>query len=346
MLDYPPDLHGARRADRAIRILGALSRAVLATDGGGWSADRVRPVDRMRPMRVVDKPILADDVLGLVLEREDGQAPPAWSPGSHVDLTLPSGLRRQYSLCGTDPDRFQIAVRRIGVASSEIHDRVRVGDLLHTQGPRTAFPFCGEARVLLVAGGIGITPIVAMARACAARGLDWHLVYAGRTRESMPFLAELDQLAGSRLTVLVDSERDRRPDAVDLLSWADETTAVYCCGPTPMLDLVRAARRSVPAPLHYERFAPPPVVNGREFTLTLARTGRTLNVPADRSALDVVLDTVPDAPHSCRQGFCGTCQVSVCDGRIERRGRAHGPERTAMLLCTDRVDGKSIVVDM
>lgn len=346
MLDYPPDLHGARHTDRAIRILGALSRAVLATGGGGWSADRVRPVDRMRPMRVVDKQVLADDVVGLVLEHEDGRAPADWTPGSHVDLTLASGLRRQYSLCGTDPDRLQIAVRRVGAASTEIHDRVRVGDLLHTQGPRTAFPFCGEPRVLLVAGGIGITPIVAMARACAARGLNWHLVYAGRTRASMPFLDELDQLAGPRLTVLVDSERDRRPDAVDLLSWADEATAVYCCGPTPMLDLVRGARRSVPTPLHYERFAPPPVVNGREFTLTLARTGRTLHVPADRSALDVVLDTVPDAPHSCRQGFCGTCQVSVCDGRIERRGRAHGPERTAMLLCTDRVDGKSIVVDL
>ncbi|WP_217987090.1 PDR/VanB family oxidoreductase [Dietzia natronolimnaea] len=350
MAAIPRELKADGQGILGYRLLGAIaSVAFLPGRSEGWSTDRVRQVDRVRPMRVVDTPGLADDVVGLVLEPADGTPTPSWSPGAHLDLTLPSGLRRQYSLCGTDPRSLMVAVRRLGAASTEIHERVREGDVLHTQGPRTAFPFCGEPRVLLVAGGIGITPIVTMARECATRGLDWHLVYAGRTRASMPFLDELVALAGSRLTLLVDEERERYPSVGEVLGWADADTAVYCCGPTPLLDLVRTARGPVRAPLHYERFAPPPVISGREFDVTLARAGLTLKVPADRSALDVVLDAVPDTPYSCRQGFCGTCRVQVCERAVERRGRAGGPGRPGareMLLCTDRAEGVGLTVDL
>ncbi|GAA1053752.1 PDR/VanB family oxidoreductase [Dietzia natronolimnaea] len=350
MATIPGELKGHRQGILGYRLLGAIASVAFVPGlSEGWSVDRVRPVERVRPMRVVGKPRLADDVVGLVLEPVGGAPAPSWTPGSHLDVTLPSGLRRQYSLCGTDPDRLMVAVRRIGEASTEIHERVHVGDVLRTQGPRTAFPFCGERRVLLVAGGIGITPIVAMARESAARGVDWHLVYAGRSRASMPFLDEVTDLAGDRLTLLIDDERDRRPSAGELLARADDDTAVYCCGPTPLLDLVRTARGPVRAPLHYERFAPPPVTGGSQFELTLAHTGRTLQVPADRSALDVVLDTAPDTPYSCRQGFCGTCRVRVCDGAVERRGRAGGPGRPGareMLLCTDRAEGAGLTVDL
>jgi len=261
---------------------------------------------------VVERSELAEGVVGL---RFGGAALPAWQPGCHLDLHLPSGLRRQYSLCGDPADpTYRIAVRAAGAGSREVQ-ALRVGERIQVRGPRNAFPFAGIGPVLFVAGGIGITPILPMVRAAARAGLDWRLVYRGRSMAAMPFLDELpvghvDVRIGRGGPLLEDA----RPDG-----------AVYCCGPAPMLQQVRSEFAS--RWLHFERFSPPPVVGGRPFTVELRRSGVSLDVPADRSALDVIRDLRPSVAYSCRQGFCGTCEVG------------------GVRICVDRPTGDRLVLE-
>jgi ferredoxin-NADP reductase len=214
------------------------------------------------------------------------------------------------------------------------------------EGPRNAFYLGGDERdVLFVIGGIGVTPILSMMRAAHQRGMNWRAVYAGRSREYMPLLDEVTSLDPGRVTVWADDERGRLANAEDLLIDATPTTAVYVCGPTGMLESVRIARdEHANAPLHYERFSPPPVVDGIPFELELARSRRVLDVPANRSALDVMLDNDPTAAHSCRQGFCGTCKVKVLGGQVDRRGRTAEAD-SEMLVCVSRATGGRVVID-
>jgi ferredoxin len=161
----------------------------------------------------------------------------------------------------------------------------------------------------------------------------------------MPLLDEVVSVAPDRVTVWADDERGRFAAADELLVGAGPDTAVYVCGPTPMLESVRIARSEhANAPLHYERFSPPPVVDGIPFQLELARSRRVLDVGANRSALDVMLDEDPTTAYSCRQGFCGTCKVKVLSGQVDRRGRtAEGDDE--MLVCVSRAAGGRVVID-
>jgi ferredoxin len=152
-------------------------------------------------------------------------------------------------------------------------------------------------------------------------------------------------VAPDRVTVWPDDEHGGVADVDDLLADAGPTTAVYVCGPTGMLEAVRIARNEhADAPLHYERFSPPPVVDGIPFELQLARSNRVLSVPANRSALDVMLDHDPTTAYSCQQGFCGTCKVKVLAGQVDHRGRtAVGDDE--MVVCVSRAKGDRLVID-
>ncbi|MFI9815443.1 PDR/VanB family oxidoreductase [Saccharothrix variisporea] len=273
------------------------------------SARPDRAVDRLLRLTVAQRREEVEDVVSL---RLSGPELPAWQPGCHLDLHLPSGLRRQYSLCGDPRDRtsYRIAVRRVGTGSAEVH-ALREGDEVVVRGPRNAFPFVPEGPMLFLAGGIGITPILAMVREAARLGVEHTFVYCGRSRATMPFLDELPD----HTDVRPDDERGL-PDVEAIVGTFPAHGSVYCCGPTPMLDAVRRAFAS--RRLHFERFAPPPITDGRPFALVLRRSGITLDVPANRSALDVLKDLRPTVPYSCRQGFCGTCEVDgvrVCVAR-------------------------------
>lgn len=304
-----------------MRLLAALAGGYRVL-GRGDGHDPVR-VDRTLRLIVADRSVVADGVVALRLA---GLGPlPAWQPGCHLDVELPSGRRRQYSLTGDPADRhsYRIAVRLVGPGSAEVHG-LRPGARVAVRGPRNAFPFVTRPRMLFVAGGIGITPIAPMVRAAARSGVDWHLLYTGRTRASMPFRTGLGH--ASRITVHADDEHG---PPTDLLARAAPGGAVYACGPPPMLDAIRAAFPASPATaLHTERFSPPPVVDGRPFRLVLARSGTVLDVPADRTALDVVREVCPDVAYSCRQGFCGTCRIGE------------------HLICTARPAGDRLVLDL
>ncbi|MEZ0365036.1 2Fe-2S iron-sulfur cluster-binding protein [Mycobacterium sp. pUA109] len=348
----PADLYGRRKRDRMYTALwGAGVLFGGFASASRWTPTRVVPVQRTTTAVVTKRELLTPDVVALTLADPDGGLLPSWTPGAHIDVRLASGRRRQYSLCGPPGRRtdYRIAVRRIadgGGGSIEMHDTFEVGDTLVFEGPRNAFYLVTDEReVLFVLGGIGVTPILPMMRTAQQRGINWRAVYAGRSRDFMPLLDEVVAVAPDRVTVWADDERGRVPTAGDLLADAGPATAVYVCGPSAMLEAVRTARdEHADAPLHYERFGPPPVVDGAPFELELARSQRVLSVPANRSALDVMRDRDQTTPYSCQQGFCGTCKVKVLCGQVDRRGRAaEGDDE--MLVCVSRANGGRVVID-
>ncbi|WP_246574028.1 PDR/VanB family oxidoreductase [Streptomyces genisteinicus] len=354
----PPDLYGRDRGDRLMRFLAAFSDRYLPLVTGTDRLARRRPPAR-RPaalaLVVSARECPAEDVVALRLTAPDGAPLPRWQPGAHIDLLLPSGRTRQYSLCGDPGDRYayRIAVRRTGGpggGSDEVHDALPAGTRVGVKGPRNAFPFAAEPAVLFLAGGIGITPVLPMAREAARRGLDWRLVHTGRSRASMPFAGELRGLPGAdgRVELLPDDEHGT-PAGTALLRRA-AGRAVYCCGPGPMLDAVRAAFDGSGAKaLHAERFTAAPVRDGRAFEVAL-RGGEVLPVPADTSVLDVLLARDPATPYSCRQGFCGVCTVRVAAGPVEHRdGRLTEREKAEgrMRVCVSRAaEGSRIELDL
>ncbi|MFC0041270.1 PDR/VanB family oxidoreductase [Actinomadura rayongensis] len=345
----PPSLFGRRSRDpfwvAVHTVFTGLERAMALRTA---PAPPIRPVDR--GLRLVVRAVVpeAEDVVSLRLAAPDGRDLPRWWPGSHLDVLLPSGRRRQYSLCGDPGDRtsYRIAVRRLPAGaggSREIHDAVAAGDELTVTGPRNAFPFLARERYRFVAGGIGITPILPMVRAAHRAGADWTLVYAGRSRASLAFLGELADLPAERVIVRTDDEHGA-PSGADLLAGVEPGTAVYCCGPAPMLDAVRGAFPDG-ATLHFERFAPAPITDGRPFEVDLARTGVVLPVPADRSALDVIREAVPEVAYSCRQGFCGTCRVGLLAGDADERAVSDAAD-DGLLICVSRASGGRLTLDL
>ncbi|WP_330181798.1 PDR/VanB family oxidoreductase [Nocardia sp. NBC_01503] len=339
-----------------LRLLGGVLDAYLKLFVSGPAApvlSRPNPVRRSGfeiDVVVGERIREADDVVSLTLYRAGGGPLPVWRPGAHVDVFLPSGRHRQYSLCGdpADRDRYRIAVRRIpgGAGSAELHDALRVGDRLRIRGPRNAFTLVDAPSYLFLAGGIGITPILPMARAAGARG---QLVYTGRSRASMPFLNELGSAEIASARILPDDECGA-PEVASILATAEPGAAVYVCGPPPML---AAAQRCLfelnpTGSLHTERFSARPVLDGREFDLTLARTGTTLRVGAEETALAAVRRALPDVSYSCQQGFCGSCEVGVLSGAVDHRDRllTESARARRMLLCVSRAAGDQLVLDL
>ncbi|MFA7514177.1 MAG: PDR/VanB family oxidoreductase, partial [Mycolicibacterium vanbaalenii] len=264
-----------------------------------------------------------------------------------------------YSLCG-DPDsaEYRIAVRRIpdgGGGSVEVHDALEIGSTVHTHGPRNAFPLTVPGygsparRFRFIAGGIGITPILPMLGLARRLGVDWSMVYTGRSVDSLPFVDEVTAF-GAAVDIRTD-DRHGLPAAAELLGDCADGTAVYACGPAPMLTAVRAAlvgRDDVE--LHFERFAAPPVTDGRPFQATVASTGQQVDVGADETLLAALRRAGVDASYSCQQGFCGTCRTRVLAGSVEHRDTLlTGPERAAglMLTCVSRAgDGSGLTLDL
>ncbi|UGT71924.1 PDR/VanB family oxidoreductase [Nocardia gipuzkoensis] len=358
----PADLFGKRDRDRAVRVLDAVASARLR-----WTTlvnrrdPRPRVDDRRLALVVTERRIEArdQDVVSLVLAAPDGRVLPPWRPGAHLDLELPSGRLRQYSLCGDPADvrAYRVAVRRIpegGGGSVEAHEALPVGSPIVVRGPRNAFPFAvpghgsPAARLHFVAGGIGITPILPMARLAHRLGIEWTMVYTGRSRDTLPFLEEIAGF-GDRVVVRTDDEQGL-PDAAALLPGVGPDTAVYCCGPVPMITIIAETVREMPyVELHSERFSPPPIVNGKPFEIQFASTGEVLEVAADRSALDTILQARPDRPYSCRQGFCRTCKIRVLAGEPDHRDTvltAAEHEAGEMLVCVSRADGGRLVLDL
>lgn len=307
--------------------------------------------DGPRPLRIAALRSAADGVLALELVAPDGGPLPAWTPGAHVDLSLPCGRIRSYSLCSDPGDltRYRIAVLRVAKGrggSVQVHDTLRVGDVLPVSAPRNRFELVDADEYLLIAGGIGITPLLPMAHRLSAAGRTWRLLYAGRSRTTMAFLDELAR--DGRVTVVAEDEAGR-PDLAAELARSPGAT-VYACGPAGLLDAVRGLSEG---PVHTERFAPvtegtPP--DERGVLVELARSGLSLTVPAGLSILDAVRDAGVSAPSSCEMGICGTCETKVLDGVPDHRDDLlTDDERAAgntMMICVSRGRGERLVLDL
>ncbi|MFF8434911.1 PDR/VanB family oxidoreductase [Streptomyces bacillaris] len=312
-----------------------------------------RRATAIRRLTVTERTAVADGVVQLRLE---GPALPRWQPGAHLDLVLPSGLVRQYSLCGDpdDPGTYTVATRLVADGrggSREVHEQLREGQEIEVRGPRNRFPLVEADAYVFVAGGIGITPILTMLRALAARGADWRLVYGGRSRGSMPFLDEIEKLGaeGGRVTVVAQDEAGH-PDAAAVLAGIAPGTAVYCCGPEPLMDAVTAALPEG-CTLHLERFSAAATARPADsgaFEVELHRTGRTVQVAAGQSVLAAVREELPHVAYSCEQGFCGTCQQRVLEGEIDHRDELLTDDERgdSMLICVSRCRGGRLVLDL
>lgn len=356
----PPDLYGRPRADRFMRRLTAFGdRYSPALGGPLLRRSPRRPLGRPTPplqLVVTARRVIATDVVELLLGDPSGGVLPPWQPGAHLRLALPSGRERHYSLCGDPADRtaYRIAVRRLpggGGGSVEIHAELHPGARLTARRPRNGFAFCAEPAVLLLAGGIGITPLLPMVHEARRHGLDWRLVHVGRSAETLPYGEALRALDPRRVHLRTDDEHGGPPTGAELLAHAPRGAAVYCCGPAPMLAAVRRALDGSPAgALHFERFGAAPITDGEPFAVRLGAAGPVLDVPADRSALDVLREARPDLPYSCHQGFCGTCEVRLLSGAADHRDRRLTPEQRAagaLLPCVSRAaEGETLVLDL
>jgi len=302
---------------------------------------------------VVGRTPAADAIDVFELARADGAELPRWQPGAHIDLVLPSGDERQYSLLPAfyDPAAtWRIAVLREPTGrggSLWLHDSLATGDTIRVRGPRNHFefaPFPGSP-VLLLAAGVGITPIASMARAARAADIRYDLHYSGRSRSA---LALVDEIGEATLHL---SDEGKRLDVAELLGSLDPMATIYACGPTRFIEAVEAAAGG--HPLHVERFeAKPlaaPVFEG-DFEVELAVSGETLTVPPDRSILEVAEEAGVFVLSSCREGTCGTCETPVLEGEVDHRDSILTPleqeQNAVMYICVSRAACPRLVLEL
>lgn len=313
-----------------------------------------------RTLRVKQKTWEADGVISLTLVDPTGSELPSWEPGAHISLRLPGGLVREYSLCSSphDPYTWTVAVLRTPDSrggSSCVHDALPVGELIDVEGPRNAFHLEQARKHVLIAGGIGITPILAMARRLEETGAEWMMLYTGRSRATMAFADEVKSFGSEKVTIHADDESGGRyPDIRGMLHALDPTSLVYCCGPEPLLQAVSEAMTD-PGLLRVERFkAPeqtaPDTESDSSFDVVCERSGIRVTVPQDESVLDALTGAGVDVEYSCTEGICGSCEVRVLRGDVDHRDFLMSPdEHTAegsMFVCVSRCRSKELVLDL
>ncbi|MET7992139.1 PDR/VanB family oxidoreductase [Amycolatopsis sp. NPDC005232] len=311
--------------------------------------------DLNRELVVSARNPVADDVVELVLASADGLALPAWEPGAHVTLSLPEGLLREYSLCGPDTSdgTWTIAVHRAPDSrggSRFVHDHLTVGTNVTVSGPANNFPLAADERQVLVAGGIGITPILTMARAIRARGATVTMLYCGRSRSLMAYRDEIAAWGEPGVVLHADDERGGPPD---LSAFLDEHAGatVYCCGPEP---LIAAVEKKAPAgsPVQVERFrgVAADTSEDEEFDVVVSGADQRVRVHVGESILDALARAGFDVPSSCREGICGTCETAVVRGVPDHRDTVLGEEERAdgelIMPCVSRSRTPEIELDL
>ncbi|MFE7323857.1 PDR/VanB family oxidoreductase [Streptomyces sp. NPDC057565] len=295
----------------------------------------------------------AEGVLSVELTHPDGKPLPAWKPGAHLDVHV-GGQVRQYSLCGDPhtPDVYRIGVLNEPAShggSRYVHTQLRPGQPVTVSEPRNHFALEDADAYVFVAGGIGITPLLAMAREAARRGTSWRMVYGGRGRASMAFTSELAALGGD--IALVPQDELGHIDLDAALAELPDGTLVYSCGPEPLLTAVE--ERCPQDRLRLERFAAPVVDrtgDDEAFEVECRTSGVTVTVGADTSILDAVESAGLSVQSSCRDGICGSCETRVLDGTPDHRdfllSEAEHAAGATMMICVSRCASGRLVLDL
>ena len=303
------------------------------------------------------------------LRAPGGSSLPPFSPGAHLQVSIP-GLDdfRCYSLVSFEPSAAAFATPaeyRLGVrledpsrGGSEWMHTLKAGDRIQVRGPKNDFPLHaaepGEHAIVLIAGGIGITPIAAMAAELQRDERPYVLHYSGRSRDQLAFVDELSALAGNALVTHADDEPATRLDIGTLLDPLDPAQHLYACGPKGMIDAVieGAKARGWPADrVHFELFASAaPQAGDGSFEVELRQSDRVLTVPADKTILDVVEEAGIDAFYDCKRGECGVCQVPVLEGEPDHRdyylSDAEKAEGKLIQICISRCKSARLVLDL
>ena len=303
----------------------------------------------------------AEGVVVLDLGHPENEDLPRWEPGAHIDLMLNDGLTRQYSLCG-DPNDSN--TWRVGVlldpnsrgGSRYVHDNLNEGATVRVRGPRNHFPLVDAPHYRFIAGGIGITPILAMLEAVQRAGGDWTLLYGGRTKASMAFAEDLAKRYPERVTVWPQDERGLL-DLESLFKEPEDNTLVYCCGPEALLSAVEQHSTHWPAGiLHIERFAAKaPTADEMaealdQFEVVCQRSGSNFEITSDQSILEVLEEEGIPILGSCYEGVCGTCEARVLEGTPDHRDSvltdAEKAAGEVMLICVSRSRTERLVLDL
>lgn len=296
------------------------------------------------------------------LVRPDGAPMPGFSAGSHVDVNLPGGLTRQYSLCNDDGDRrhYRIAVLRDADSrggSAAMHDAIAEGDTLTISAPRNHFQLVQARRTLLFAGGIGVTPLLCMAQRLASNAADFRMHYCTRSRNHTAFR---DEIAASRFADKVEFHHDdggseQRLDAAALLARPEPDVHAYVCGPKGFIDHVTSVARKhawSEEQMHVEHFGADPVGSGDEqaFQVQLASSAETYEVPAGKTVVQALAAHGIRIAVSCEQGVCGTCITRVLSGECDHRDlyltQAEQARHDQFTPCCSRAKSPLLILDL
>lgn len=312
-------------------------------------------------LRVVERRDEASDVVSLNLECDGEFSLPNYTAGAHIELRLPGGVRRKYSLCN-DPasvGRYTIAVHRSPKSrggSSWIHDSLFVGDSLEATLPRNDFPLVPDVDVILIAGGIGVTPLLSMIYELKRAGRSWQLHYAVRSRPQAAFLAQLESLADfpKQVNLHVDEEENSLLDIEQIVSGSKDSSHIYCCGPVPMIDKFAAVTTHMVDRTHVERFsasqdASKPKTDS-SFEVYLAKSEKSLTIDDSTTILQELKLLDIDVNYSCEEGICGDCEIKVLKGIPEHRDSVLSAEEKAsnstMMVCVSRCSEQTLVLDI
>ena len=304
----------------------------------------------------------ADEIASFELAAFDGRDLPPFAAGAHVDVHLPGGLVRQYSLCNPPSERHRYVVAVLREAggrggSLAMHDSLHVGDVLTISEPQNHFPLHEEARRhLLIAGGIGVTPLLAMVHRLNAIGADYELHYCTRIAEKTAFRAVLNRIASERVHYHHDGGDPGKGVDLTKLLWTHEMgTHLYCCGPAGLMAAVKTASGHWPVgTVHFEFFAPPPAAPAGQaaadgsFEIKLAASGESFVVPADKTILQVLRDHGYDLDSSCESGTCGTCMTALVEGEPDHRDFVLDDDQrqSHIMVCVSRAKSATLVLDL
>lgn len=312
-------------------------------------------------VRIAEKWPDSEDTFGLTLMSVDGSALPAFAAGDHIDVRIADGLVRQYSLFGSPRNltQYRICVQRASPSrggSAFIADNFRAGDLIRISRPRSCFLIAEDAAFhVLVAGGIGITPIIAMAEQLILDGKSFHLHYCCRSRARTPLLGLLEQerFTGRFDLHLSEGPSASRLDLDRLVAQSPPGSHIYVCGPHRLIEAACGAAKSRgwdAARVHHEEFSPTPATHyGEAFRIRLARSGLELDVPPENSIAEVLHSNGVNVELSCEQGLCGTCAVKVLEGIPDHRdvylNTSERASNATMLVCCSRSRTSTLVLD-
>jgi len=314
-------------------------------------------------VRVAHKTTEAEGIASFEFVRPDGGVLPAFEPGAHLDIHIPGGVVRQYSLCNASSEthRYQIAVLRDPASrggSEAMHAKVKVGDLLKISAPRNHFPLTSDhGHALLMGGGIGITPVMCMAEKLARAGASFELHYCTRSQSRTAFF---DALSTGNFADKVhfhfdDGAAEQRLDIAQKLASCTPDTHLYICGPKGFMDAVLGKARELGWPetrIHFEYFGAEVVHKADDgaFEVEIASTGKVISIAPDKSITTALAEAGIEIPLSCEQGVCGTCLTRVVSGEIDHRDMYLTPAEQAVndqiLPCCSRSKSARLVLDL